>query len=260
MSQTETLLLVILGFSLAALLFLFIGRFVWSLAVRVGARRMQKQVPSTLAGLHTERDRLRAEYAKISQKLGASLETAKAQMAEQMAEVNRTRNRIGQLVVEVNAKDQELAARQAEIATLKGQISALESNASATESDVTMLRAEGERQSLEIASLKSELAMRDMKLAELTPAPAIVPDEVTQPSDPDIADAEARLKRRIEALSNLSQQIEQSRAQPTAEEPLSDPSLQTKLEEAARETEDLQKELARLDAGLGRQARRDRSR
>src|SRR5260221_4860447 len=199
MSQTETLLLVILGFSLAALLFLFIGRFIWSLAVRVGARRMQKQVPSTLAGLHTERDRLRAEYAKISQKLGASLEHAKAQMAEQMAEVNRTRNRIGQHVIEANAKDQELAARQEEIATLKERISALESSIAAAESDVTLLRAEGERQSLEIASLQSELAMRDMKLAELTPAPAIVPDEVAEPSDPDMADDQARLRRRIEA-------------------------------------------------------------
>jgi len=54
MSQTETLLLFALGFSLAALIALFLGRMVWALAVRVGARRTRKQVPTTLAGLQAD--------------------------------------------------------------------------------------------------------------------------------------------------------------------------------------------------------------
>ena len=115
MSQTETLLLIGLGFSLAALLALFIGRLMWPFAIRLGARRMQRQVPSTVAELHTERDRLRAEYALLSQKLGARVESARASMAEQMAEVNRTRNRIETLVIELNQRDANLAARDQEI-------------------------------------------------------------------------------------------------------------------------------------------------
>ena len=68
MSQTETILLILLGFSLGALIALFFGRFIWNLGLRFGARRMRKQVPSTVAGLQTERDQLRAEFAMLSQR------------------------------------------------------------------------------------------------------------------------------------------------------------------------------------------------
>ena len=119
MSQTETLLLVVMGFSLAALIFLFISRFIWSIASRFGARRLQRQTPATVAGLQTERDRLRAEYARLSQKLGDRLETARMQMAEQMAEATRNRNRIEALVAEINIKDVEAVQRIQEIAALK---------------------------------------------------------------------------------------------------------------------------------------------
>ncbi|MBI3672734.1 MAG: hypothetical protein HY245_04805, partial [Rhizobiales bacterium] len=115
MSQTETLLLVMLGFSLAALIFLFAGRVLWALALRLGARRMQRQVPTTLAGLQSERDRLRAEYAKLSQKLGAKLDGVRAQMVEQMAEVSRHRNRLAQLTVDLNARDADIAAHKTKI-------------------------------------------------------------------------------------------------------------------------------------------------
>ena len=83
MSQTETLMLVVLGFALAALIALFIGRFAWHLALRLGAKRMQRQVPSTVTELQSERDRLRAEYAMLSRKLGLRLSDIKMRMAEQ---------------------------------------------------------------------------------------------------------------------------------------------------------------------------------
>ena len=63
MSQTETILLIVLGFSLASLIALFLGRMVWTMGVKLGARRMHRQVPSSLVGLQTERDRLRADIA-----------------------------------------------------------------------------------------------------------------------------------------------------------------------------------------------------
>ena len=118
MSQTETILLIVLGFSLATLIALFMARGLWTAAVKVGARRMQRQVPSSLVGLQTERDRLRAEYAMLSQRLGSHLETAKLQMAEQMAEVSRHRNRIHELeALEANrgADNRRLAERIAEL-------------------------------------------------------------------------------------------------------------------------------------------------
>ena len=69
MSETETILLIVLGFSLASLVALFMGRMVWTAAVKVGVRRMQRQVPSSLVGIQTERDRLRAEYAMLAQQI-----------------------------------------------------------------------------------------------------------------------------------------------------------------------------------------------
>ncbi len=122
MSQTETLLLIVLGFALASLLALFVGRFFWAIAIRLGARRMQKQVPSTVKELQADRDRLRADYALVSQKLGSHLETVKTRMAEQMAEVTRSRNRIQSLTEDVNVRDSE-------ISLLKDRIAALEAEA-----------------------------------------------------------------------------------------------------------------------------------
>ena len=119
MSQTETVLLVVLGFAIASLLALFIGRFAWNTALRIGAKRMQRQVPSTVAELQSERDRLRAEYAMLSQRLGNRLEGIKAKMAEQMAEVTRHRNRL-----EVLRAD--LATSESEIITWKDRATTLE--------------------------------------------------------------------------------------------------------------------------------------
>ncbi|NJM30180.1 MAG: hypothetical protein HC855_08805 [Rhizobiales bacterium] len=66
MSQTETIMLFVLGFAFAGLVALFLGRLAWQIALRLGARRMQRQVPTTVAELQAERDRLRAEYAMMS--------------------------------------------------------------------------------------------------------------------------------------------------------------------------------------------------
>ena len=81
MSQTETILLIVLGFSLASLIALFVARLLWTAAVKVGVRRMQRQVPSSLVGLQTERDRLRAEHAMLARRLGDQLEAAQQQAA-----------------------------------------------------------------------------------------------------------------------------------------------------------------------------------
>mgnify|MGYP007006567866 CR=1 FL=1 len=65
-----------------------------------------------------ERDRLRAEYAMLSQRLGARLEATKLQMAEHMADVSRHRNRLHELeALEANrgADNRRLAERVVEL-------------------------------------------------------------------------------------------------------------------------------------------------
>jgi DNA repair exonuclease SbcCD ATPase subunit len=228
MSQTETILLIVLGFSLASLIALFMARALWSAALRVGARRMQRQVPSSLVGLQTERDRLRAEYAMLSQRLGARLETAKLQMAEHMAEVSRHRNRLHELEeLEANrgADNRRLAARVQEL-------------------EIALAEARAREE-----ALRRDLAARDEALARVHkphhPAPDAPHIHAAAPAD----DAEARLRQRIDRLNELA------RAQPAEEDvvihappPPEDPLVAEKLAEAERQTADLTRDLEKLDA------------
>ena len=69
MSQSETLMLLILGFSIAAFLGLIAGRIAWKLAFRLGARHTQRNMPSNMIELQTDRDRMRAEHAMMAKKL-----------------------------------------------------------------------------------------------------------------------------------------------------------------------------------------------
>lgn len=219
MSQTETLLLVVLGFALAALIALFIGRLMWSAAIRIGARRMQKQVPTSLVGLQTERDRLRAEYAMLAQRLGSRLEAVKQRLAEQMAEVNRHRNRIE--LMERNFRAREAAFKESEAL-------------------VASLRAE----------LAAAVAARDAILLPELPAVDMTLPEPAEPSSPASAPeghaaAAPPVPESIQRLTHMADEVARER-EPAALTPDS-PDLESRLAEAERGAEDLQKELEKLD-------------
>ena len=120
MSQIETIMLVALGFAIAALIALFLSRFFWAVALRLGNKRLLRSTPTTIAELRADRDRLRAEYAMLSRKLQLKMDNIKTRLAEQMAEVTRNRNRIDHLIVEVRTRDAMLADREAEIDEAQG--------------------------------------------------------------------------------------------------------------------------------------------
>lgn len=227
MSQTETLMLVILGFALAALIALFIGRFAWGVALRLGAKRMQRQVPSTVAELHSERDRLRAEYAMLSRKLEMRLSDIKMRMAEQMAEVTRNRNRVETLSGEVKKRDAELETWRETAAGLEAQLMEMTRANAALGEEIGRLNSE-------IAGLRTSLGERDERIAalnaELAAATSLI--AALAPRAEETVDPVAR---KIDELAHLSEQIAGERA---ADLPLA---------EAQRETGDLEQELARLD-------------
>ena len=234
MSQTETILLILLGFSLGALIALFFGRFIWNLGLRFGARRMRKQVPSTVAGLQTERDQLRAEFAMLSQRLSARLEEAKLSAAEQMAEVTRHRNRVDMLVAEQAEKDRSLAALQGEAADAIRRTAQLEADlATANET---------------IAVLQKDIAERNAIIAELQRT-----GQMPKPRIREDATTEERLRARIDHLTGLSRVAETTPAEPQLPMPApADPALNEGLAKAERDTEDLRQELERLDAEWNR--------
>jgi hypothetical protein len=65
MSQLEMLMLVALGFAVAALIALFVMRAVWVSGVSLGRRRMERQAPIASAELQADRRRVRAEFAMM---------------------------------------------------------------------------------------------------------------------------------------------------------------------------------------------------
>lgn len=241
MSQTETILLIVLGFALAALIALFVGRFVWALGLRLGARRMQKQVPSTVVSLQSERDRLRAEFAMLSQRLGSKLETAKLRAAEQMAEVTRHRNRIEELRAQLAGSDSNITARESQITAFKEQVAQLESQleearalASKLQSDLAARDTEIELRNAEISTLKASASEGSILADPPAPLPLLA----------DIS-AEERLKARIEELASMSRTMAAETSTQFADSAMLNAPV-------SAGTEDIERELERLDAEWNR--------
>jgi hypothetical protein len=224
MSGTESILLIVLGFALATLIALFMGRMVWTAAVKVGVRRMQRQVPSSLVGLQTERDRLRAEYAMLAQRLGTRLEEAKLRLAESMAEVSRHRNRL-------HLVETDQTARNTELQKLNDRLRELELALEDSRSREGELRHALAAKEEALRKLRKKKGYEGYKSAQDPEAPPA-------PIDPEI-----RLRQRIDKLSELARQRPAEESSPVAEDPIT-----TRLAEAERQTRELERELQRLES------------
>lgn len=164
MYQLETILWFGLGFAVASLIALFLGRSAWRSGVRLGARRMARKVPGTVSELQTERDSMRAENAMMARKLEVRMGEMKARLAEQTAEVSRHRNRIEMLVTDLARREKLDESSRAEIARLLDRIAAFEGDithrADTVQVAVEELRtrdAQINQQADEIAALKSRI-------------------------------------------------------------------------------------------------------
>jgi chromosome segregation ATPase len=136
MSQSETFMLIILGFAIAAFLALIIGRLAWKLALRIGARRAMRNVPSTVAELQTDRDRLRADHAMMAKKLEVRVDDMRMRSAELAAEVSRHRNRVENLMQDVKKRDAGITERDTEIIKLRQTVSTLQMSLEAKEKEL----------------------------------------------------------------------------------------------------------------------------
>jgi DNA repair exonuclease SbcCD ATPase subunit len=217
MSQIETIMLVALGFAVAALIALFLGRIAWVFALSLGKKRMQRSAPTTIAELQSDRDRLRAEYAMLSRRLELRMSELKAKLAEQMAEVSRNRNRIDHLISELRARDKQLNERDTELQSLRVQLGPLEQELTARTASGQQLKEQLRSRDEEVQKLiqtleklRTELTERNRQIAAMKKD--IADREATGALlHPDALSAQARLKKRIEDLTSLSQQIETQR-------------------------------------------------
>lgn len=205
-------MLVALGFALALIIVLLVGRGLWSMAMRLGARRQAKQVPTVMIELQADRDRLRAEHAMMSRKLELRLADMKSRITEQMAEVSRHRNRIHSMTADLERRDDMLKMREHEIGALNAQLEVHKSDLTSSSDVIDKLSAELRDKQQTISqhetyakNLSSELSLRSQMGGE--PKFPLRETDAKQAYHGKIENAENRLMQRVAELTSISSQI-----------------------------------------------------
>jgi hypothetical protein len=127
MSQTETLLLFVLGFFACLFVVLLFSRGIFSVLGKLSGWRDARKVPAAIRELQAERDGLKAEKAMMAQKLEASITDMKMRMAEQMAEVSRNRNRLLDSSQTLKERESTISHLQTQLDDKAAQVSSLQS-------------------------------------------------------------------------------------------------------------------------------------
>ena len=262
MSQTETLMLVALGFVLALLLALLFGRGMWNVAIALGARRNSKNVPVQMLELQADRDRLRAEHAMMARKLELRLEDIKANMTEQMAEVSRSRNRVQSLMQQLETSEGTLATRDREIADLTSQIEAHKADLESSATSLSQLTASNIGKDLEITKLTQSVSQLTLNLREKNGIAGRLNEElqnslrvnaISQAIPRDSGHAEDRMKRRIAELTSISVEMTDHQDGNAQNEILNQQVISSdKVTEFERQAEAMPQEIKALDPILDR--------
>lgn len=216
-------MLVTLGFVVAALLALFLGRLIWSYAVTLGKHRTERSAPATIAALQAERDQLRAESAMLSRKLELRLDDLKTRLAEQTAEVSRNRNRIDHLIKEVEKRNAAITEREEQIEQLNRHIEPLEIELATRTQAMQQLKEQLRDRDDDLSSVTSGHSHLEVQIAERDQEIANLRDELAnrEAKHKEIAveaqSAQERLQGQISELTSLSQQIEQQRSDMSAQ-------------------------------------------
>lgn len=125
MSQTETIMVFVLGFCSALLVILLLGRSFWSAIGHWSGWKGKRSVPSSILELQAERDSLKAERAVLIKRVETGATDLRMRMAEQMAEVARNRNRVLDLNASLKASQAETESVKAANGELQKQITVL---------------------------------------------------------------------------------------------------------------------------------------
>lgn len=157
----EAVMYFALGFLAAGILALIVGPPLWRRALRLTRRNIERTLPMTRAEIQAEKDQIRAGFALSTRSLDQTIERLKAQVTEQVIDINRKREVITQLTAQGSLSAEDIVALETRRAELEARIGEAELTAATAATD----RANSEKR-LEI--IREKLAAADEALQEIT--------------------------------------------------------------------------------------------
>lgn len=151
MITIQSIMLVALGFLVAALLSFLVAPLYRRRTARLATEELKRSIPLTEAEIRADKDRLRAEYAIAIHKLESKLDEASHSAAKQMVEINR--------------RDAVISGLEGERAELKAMLEGHENARRVLEQTITdrLPRVEAR-----LGEAKKLLFQRDREIATLT--------------------------------------------------------------------------------------------
>ena len=224
MSQTETLLLFVLGFCVALFVVLLFGRGIWALIGSWSGWRESRKVPVAIRELQAERDGLKAEKAMMAQKLEATLNDMKMRLAEQMAEVSRNRNRLLDMGQTLKEREATIGHVQSQSEDKTSKVSSLQTQIEDNVKAINLAYAKMAQREDEHAKMQNllkeaqaTLALRDEKIRNLIDETRASRELVTG-HEPDVAERPSHPPVLVSA--SMAQSFEQRFANGNSGNPL----------------------------------------
>ncbi len=117
--MVQSIMLIVLGFLLATLIFLLLAPVVWRRAARLATKRLKESLPISLTDFHAEKDQLRADHAIQVRGLEVGLELAKDKNARQMVDIGRQRAENMALTAQIRELRSALSERKSLISVME---------------------------------------------------------------------------------------------------------------------------------------------
>jgi len=276
----ESLMYFALGFLSAGILALIVMPPLWRRAVRLARRNMERTLPMTRAEIQAEKDQIRAGFALSTRSLDQTIERLKAQVMEQLIDINRKREVITHLTAQGSLSADDIVALEARRAELEVRVADAElAVATATtdraehekrlekirlklgETEETLREANDEREAQRLEIIARDTELDNMRDALAALKMSTTGDEVANAGiESEMSTLKANLaieRRRIEEQSEREVQSETTMRAAIAELK----QRETELEETHAKIKDLSIRLVEAEtAEMGALALKDQKR